>query len=93
MVVILFQGTSDESVNDSMTTAVNISNSVHVRNCSQHFSLNEETGFCSPVCGEWEEFTHNEVLIFATITTFLYLFNFIGAIIAIAFSVYNYQIM
>ena len=76
-----------------MTLAINISDNIYVSNCSQHFSLNEETGFCSPVCGEWEEFTHDQVIAFTVLTTLVYLFHFIGAIIAIAFTLYNYQIM
>ena len=92
-ITVLFQANSVELVNDSVTTATNISKSILVRNCSQHFSTNDETGFCFPVCGEWEEFTHNQVTAFATLTTFLSLLHFIGAIIAIAFSLYNYQIM
>ena len=74
-------------------TATNISNSILVRNCSQHFSLNEETGFCSPVCGEWEEFTRDQVTTFAVLITLVYLFHFIGAVTAIVFSLYNSKIM
>lgn len=62
-------------------------------NCSERFSLSSQTGLCSPVCGEWEEFPHEVVAAFDAITAFLYIFHLIGIGIALAFSCYNYKIM
>ena len=83
-----------ESNQTKMTISMaNISTSVFVRNCSQRFALNEVTGFCSPVCGEWEEFPRKQVITFAVLITLLYILHIIGTVIAIAFSFYNYQTM
>ena len=62
-------------------------------NCSQRFYLSPQTGMCSPVCGEWEEFSHDIVVILNIFTALLYIFHLIGTGIALAFSCYNYKIM
>jgi hypothetical protein len=62
-------------------------------NCSERFSLSPQTGLCSPVCGEWEEFPHGVVVIFDVITALLYILHLIGIAIALAFSCYNHKIM
>ena len=62
-------------------------------NCSERFSLSPQTGLCSPVCGEWEEFPHEVVVAFDVITALLYIFHLIGITIALAFSCYNHKIM
>ena len=62
-------------------------------NCSQGFSLSPQTGLCSPVCGEWEEFSPNIALVFYIFTALCYIFHLIGTGIALAFSCYNYKIM
>ena len=91
---ITLQVESNETDNFAITfPTANISINVFVRNCSQRFALNEVTGFCSPVCGEWEEFPRKQVITFAVLITLLYILHIIGTVIAIAFSFYNYQIM
>lgn len=62
-------------------------------NCSQGFSISFKTGRCSPVCGEWEEFSHSSVVAFKVTNSLLYAIHFIGAVIAFALSCYNYKIM
>ena len=62
-------------------------------NCSQRFYLSPQTEMCSPVCGEWEEFSHDIVVILNIFTALLYIFHLIGTGIALAFSCYNYKIM
>ena len=62
-------------------------------NCSQGFYHSPKTGMCSPVCGEWEEFSHDIVVVLNTITALFYVFHLIGTGIALAFSCYNYKIM
>ena len=62
-------------------------------NCSQTFALNPQTGLCSPVCGEWEEFPHDLVVVFDVVTALLYIFHLIGTGIALTFSCYNYKVM
>ena len=61
--------------------------------CSQRFSLSPQSGMCLPVCGEWEEFSHEVVLAFNIFTALFYIFHLIGTGIALAFSCYNYRIM
>ena len=63
------------------------------RNCSQSFLLNEETGFCFPVCGEWKEFSDGQVAAFATIISLLYFLHVVGTVVALSFSCYNYKVM
>ena len=47
-------------------------------NCSQRFYLSPQTGMCSPVCGEWEEFSHDIVVILNIFTALFYIIHFIG---------------
>ena len=62
-------------------------------NCSPHFTLNAQKGICSPICGEWEEFTQNQVVAFTVTTTLLAVLHVLGTIIALFFSCYNHKIM
>ena len=62
-------------------------------NCSQGFSISLKTGLCSPVCGEWEEFSHSDVVAFKLTYSLLYTLHFIGTLIALTISCYNYKIM
>ena len=62
-------------------------------NCSLHFFLSNKTGICSPICGEWEEFSHGTVVTFKIFTSFMYLIHLSGAAIALSLSCYNYKIM
>lgn len=86
--------TQDESIFDMPAVDINGSLVANASiNCSERFSLNPETGLCSPVCGAWEEFPHDVVVAFDVVTALLYIFHLIGISIALVFSCYNHKIM
>jgi hypothetical protein len=66
-------------------------------NCSPQFSLTKKPGLplavCSPICGQWEEFSEDQVVAFTVTTTLLYIIHIVGAIVAVFFSCYNHKIM
>ena len=62
-------------------------------NCSQGFTISPMTGLCKPVCGEWNEFSHNTLLILKTITSIFFAVHFIGTVVALILSCYNYKTM
>ena len=64
-----------------------------VLNCSEQFFFNERTRLCSPLCGEWEEFSHSTVVAFFTVYVFLYIIHLIGTVTALTLSCVNYKIM
>lgn len=64
-----------------------------IRNCSLAFFLNSQTGFCSPLCAEWEEFPHDVVVAFQAAITINSLLHFIGTVLALVLSCYNHKIM
>ena len=62
-------------------------------NCSPRFAYNAQKGVCSPICGEWEEFSQSQVVAFMVVTTLLFALHVIGTAIALFFSCYNYRVM
>ena len=59
---------------------------ITVNACSQGFFLNQKTMLCSPVCGEWAEFPPGIVEAFKVTLAILYIFHFIGTIVALSLS-------
>ena len=66
-------------------------------NCSPHFLLSKKPGLplsvCSPICGQWEEFSEDQVVAFTVTTALSHVIHIVGSIIAVFFSCYNYKIM
>lgn len=66
-------------------------------NCSPKFSLNKKVGLpipvCSPVCGQWKEFSEDQVVAFTVTTTLSHILHITGTIVACFFSCYNHKIM
>ena len=66
---------------------------IAVNACSRGFLFNQKTMLCTPVCGEWAEFPPGIVEAFKITLAVLYIFHFIGTVVALALSCYNYKIM
>ena len=64
--------------------------------CSPNFSLNKKNGqplpVCSPICGQWKEFSQDQVVAFTVATTLSHIFHITGIVVALFFSCYNQKI-
>ena len=80
--------------NYSGLAAINFAKPV---NCSPNFSLNKKNGpllpICSPICGQWKEFSQEQVVAFTITTTLSHIFHIMGTVVALFFSCYNYKVM
>ena len=64
-------------------------------NCSPQFAPIKKQGLsvCSPICGQWEEFSEDQVVAFTVTSALSHVIHIVGSIIAVFFSCYNYKTM
>ena len=66
-------------------------------NCSPHFFLSKKPGLplsvCSPICGQWGEFSEDQVVAFTVTSALSHVIHIVGTVIAVFFSCYNYKTM
>ena len=80
---------NDTNLMDNATLALDAMN----LNCSPGFFIKLETGRCSPMCSVWEDLPHDVVVTFNVAYFFVHTFQFVGALVAFALSIYSYRIM
>ena len=94
---MLWNFVQESSVQDSINESIIYSGLaiIAIPNCSPQFRLTNISGLsvCSPICGQWEEFSEDQVVAFTVTSALSHVIHIVGTIIAVFFSCYNYKIM
>ena len=68
-------------------------NSSRERVCSEGFYIDEDTGFCTPDCGVWEEFPHNFIVAIDAVMIISAVIGLLGVAAVLVFSCISYKRM